>query len=64
MTAVAPPDDAACMSVAACARALGVNRKTVYASIASGGIPCRRLGRRILIPRGALAAWLRGSPSL
>lgn len=40
------------------AELLGVDRKTVYEFATRGKIPCRRLGRRILFPRAAIALWL------
>jgi excisionase family DNA binding protein len=40
------------------AELLGVDRKTIYDFATRGEIPCKRLGRRILFPRAAIAAWL------
>ena len=40
--------------VKATAGILGLSRNTVYELIRQGQIPAVRLGRRILIPRGAL----------
>jgi excisionase family DNA binding protein len=37
---------------------LRVNRKTVYEYAARNVIPCRRLGRRLVFSRPAVAAWL------
>jgi excisionase family DNA binding protein len=37
---------------------LRVNRKTVYEYAARNVIPCRRLGRRLVFHRPAVAAWL------
>jgi excisionase family DNA binding protein len=37
---------------------LGLDRKTIYDFATRGEIPCKRLGRRILFPRAAIAAWL------
>jgi excisionase family DNA binding protein len=40
---------------------LGVDRKTLYAQIARGEFwPAERVGRRLIVPREAFAAWLRG----
>lgn len=44
------------LTVYAAADILGVDRKTVYAAINSGQLPCLRVGRRILIPTSWLAA--------
>ncbi len=40
---------------------LGVDRKTVYDAAGRNTIPHRRLGRRILFSRQALALWLAGT---
>ncbi len=40
---------------------LGVDRKTVYDAAARNTIPHRRLGKRILFSRAALALWLHGT---
>lgn len=40
------------------AELLGIDRKTVYDFATRGEIPCKRLGRRILFPRSAIAEWL------
>ena len=37
---------------------LGISRNSVYERIADGSLPSVRLGRRIVIPRAALEAWL------
>ncbi|MGH9889433.1 MAG: helix-turn-helix domain-containing protein [bacterium] len=47
-----------CLNASELARYLRVNRKTVYEYAGSGVIPCRRLGRRLLFSRAAIAAWL------
>lgn len=49
------------LTVCEAARFLGVNRKTVYDSIAIGDLPARRVGRgrrRLVIGREALLTWL------
>jgi excisionase family DNA binding protein len=38
----------------------GLDRKTVYAAVARGEIPHRRVGKRVLFHRNALLAWLTG----
>lgn len=40
---------------------LAVDRKTVYAAVLRNDIPHRRMGKRILFSRDALALWLRGT---
>src|SRR5262249_17410495 len=47
-----------CMTACELARWLRVNRKTVYEYAARNVIPCRRLGRRLVFSRSAVAAWL------
>lgn len=56
-TSIALPDpaDQPTLTVDAVADLLGLDRKTVYASISSGELPCLRVGRRILIPTSWLA---------
>ena len=60
----APPSESArppdVLTVDQVARWLGVNRKTVYAATACGQLPCGRIGRRVLLSRAALEAWLAG----
>ena len=48
------------ISVAECAAWLGVNKKTLYDGAAKGELPCGRVGRRILLSRTAIRAWLAG----
>lgn len=52
-----------CMTAGELASWLRVNRKTVYEYAARNVIPCRRLGRRLLFSRPAVAAWLGRSPT-
>jgi excisionase family DNA binding protein len=40
------------------ANELGLSRAVVYREIRAGRIPHLRLGRRIVLPRSAIAAWL------
>ncbi len=60
----APSADAAARAdvctVAEVARWLGVNRKTVYDAVNRRELPCARLGRRVLLSRAAITAWLAG----
>lgn len=39
---------------------IGVSRKMVYEQAGAGALPCRRIGRRFLFYRPAIAAWLAG----
>jgi len=45
-------------SAAEAARALGVSEWLVRRLVASGDLPSRRLGTRLVIPKRALDAWL------
>jgi excisionase family DNA binding protein len=46
-------------SVQELARELGISEAKAYEGLASGTIPAIRLGKRFVIPRAAIAAWLR-----
>lgn len=52
---VEPPE---VMTVREVAALLRLNRKTIYDAAARGELPSRRVGRRVLISRAALVAWL------
>ena len=54
---VAPVD---VLTVDECGRWLGVNRKTVYDAANRRELPCARIGRRVLLSRPAIEAWLAG----
>jgi excisionase family DNA binding protein len=58
----APIDDARAdvCTVAEAARWLKVNRKTVYDAVNRRELPSARLGRRVLLSRAAITAWLAG----
>ncbi len=61
--AAAPPPttlvpDGDVMSADEAATFLGLDRKTVYGYARRGQIPHRQVGRRILLSRSALVAWL------
>jgi excisionase family DNA binding protein len=47
-----------CMTAKELASWLRVDRKTVYEYAARKVIPCRRLGRRLVFSRSAIATWL------
>ena len=60
-TATEPPREGVeheCMTALELASWLRVDRKTVYEYAARNVIPCRRLGRRLVFSRPAVAAWL------
>lgn len=52
-----PPD---VLTVAETAQLLGLSVNTTYGHLADGTIPARRLGRRWIISRARLDAWLAG----
>jgi len=45
-------------SVAAVAEATGLGEDHVYQLCKSGELPSRKVGRRVIIPRAGLEAWL------
>ena len=49
------------LSVAETAELLGISRWLVQQAVRDGSLPSLRVGRRILIPRARLQAWLDGS---
>ncbi len=49
------------LSVAETAQLLGISRWLVQQCVRDGSLPSVRVGRRILIPRARLDAWLSGS---
>ena len=53
-----------CMTASELASWLRVNRKTVYEYAARNVIPGRRLGRRLVFSRPAVAAWLARSSTV
>lgn len=46
-------------SVDALAEDLGISRQSAYAGLRDGTIPSIRLGKRFVIPRAAIAEWLK-----
>ncbi len=53
-----PAPDRLTLTVPEAARLLGVGRTLLYRELQDGHLPHVRLGRRILVPREALARWL------
>lgn len=49
------------LTVEEAAETLGISRAFAYEAVASGDIPCIRIGRRILIPKAALEKMLDGA---
>ena len=49
------------LSVAETAELLGISRWLVQQCVRDGSLPSVRVGRRILIPRARLDAWLSGA---
>jgi excisionase family DNA binding protein len=46
-------------SVDELATELGISRQSAYAALRQGKIPSIRLGKRFIIPRSAIAEWLK-----
>jgi excisionase family DNA binding protein len=55
---VMDPSDALLISVRQAATRLGIGRDATYALVRNGELPCVRVGRRVLVPASALAAWV------
>lgn len=52
------------LTVEETASLLGIGRNTAYAAVRSGAIPTVRIGKRYLVPKVALAEWLRSAREL
>lgn len=57
------PADRPTLTVAETAELLGISRWLVQQAVQQGALPSVRLGRRILIPKARLQAWLEGERS-
>ena len=55
------PSERPTFTVAETAELLGISRWLVQQAVREGALPSLRLGRRILIPRARLQAWLEGT---
>lgn len=58
MHSVDEPEERLILTVPEVAELPGVSAWLIHQQVALGVIPCVRLGRRILIPRGRLISWL------
>ncbi|HOX47038.1 MAG TPA: helix-turn-helix domain-containing protein [Myxococcota bacterium] len=56
-----PGNPAPILTVAEVAAMLRMNTKSVYAAIAAGELPGKKVGRRTFVPRAALLDWLRSN---
>lgn len=61
MNSLAPVEPAA-FDIVNAARIMGVGRSTVFAEIAEGRLEARKVGRKTLVTRNAIQAWLDGLP--
>ena len=50
------------LSVTQACRVAGIGRTSLYAALASGALPARKLGRRLIILRADLLAWMTNLP--
>ena len=50
---------AAYESVDELAKEIGLGRQSTYEALRNGLIPCIRIGKRFVIPRVAISAWLK-----
>lgn len=55
---VAPVGDRLVYTVEEAATLLGLSRSFAYEAVQRGDIPSMRIGKRILVPKGALERWL------
>lgn len=46
------------LTVPEVAQVMGLSEGLIYQAIREGGLPHRRIGRRIIVPRAALHRWL------
>jgi excisionase family DNA binding protein len=53
-------EDLRCLSVAAVAERLGMSERQIARMIATGELPSVKAGRRRLVLRASIAAWLAG----
>jgi excisionase family DNA binding protein len=60
-TIIPPESDRLVLSVSEAAQRLGISRAFAYELVARGELPVIRLGRRRLVPIGALQALVEGS---
>jgi excisionase family DNA binding protein len=51
-------------SVEELAAELGISRQSVYVGLRNGTIPSIRLGKRFILPRSAIADWLKRAGQL
>jgi excisionase family DNA binding protein len=51
-------------SIQRLAKVVGVGRSTLYAEIAAGRLIAQKVGRRTIVTRANVTAWLRGLPNL
>jgi excisionase family DNA binding protein len=56
-------DDRQTYTLAEAARRLGISRTLAYEAASRGELPVCRIGRRLLVPRAALARLLSETPS-
>jgi len=49
------------LSVDALAEELGIGRQTAYAGLRDGSIPSIRIGKRFVVPKSAIAEWLKSA---
>ena len=58
------PSDCLAVGIIEAARLAGVGRSTIYESINTGDLKARKAGRRTLILRDDLQAWLNSFPQV
>jgi excisionase family DNA binding protein len=58
-----PPEERLTYTLTEAARRLGISRALAYEAANRGELPVCRIGRRLLVPRAALARLLEDGPS-
>lgn len=57
------PNGTTYSSVDELAKELGISRQAAYTALRRGVIPHIRIGKRFVLPRSAIAEWLRTAPN-
>lgn len=63
LTAVSPAPEPLAYDVATAARIMGVSKSTVFNELKAGRIAAKKLGRKTLLTRAAIDAWLANLPA-
>jgi excisionase family DNA binding protein len=64
ITDIRPRQDAALLDIQAAAIYLSTTRNSLYDLVKRGGIPCRRIGRKLVFVKAELDTWLQQLPGI